>query len=168
MCAAQFVTVLEANIFAKINALVNVTITKVTSGSAIVENTVAFTSSDDAAAKAGQAALFQSLQARDTSVFGATFGSVGVSSVTQGTTANPGKSFYGCVDINYMNALDMCQAFSQYCLHTCSCCSVACEANDGFAVAGLGSGHSSAATTAGVTGCIVAAAALAAVLPGSF
>ena len=87
----QFVTVLEANIFAKINALVNVTITKVTTGSAIVENTVAFTSSDSASAAAGRSALFQTLQSGDTTIFGTTFGSVAVSNVTQGTADNPGK-----------------------------------------------------------------------------
>ena len=87
----QFVRVVQANIYAKINALVNVTITKVTTGSAIVENSVAFTSSDNSAAEAGRTALFQTLSSGDTSVFGTTFGSVAVSNVTQTTTTNPSK-----------------------------------------------------------------------------
>ena len=88
----QFINVLESNIYAKINALVNVTITQVTSGSAVVENTVAFTSSDSSAAAAGRSALFQTLSAGDTTIFGSSFGTVIVSNVQQGNATNPSES----------------------------------------------------------------------------
>ena len=44
----QFIDTLEANIFAKIDAVVNVTITNVALGSIKVTNSVAFTSSNSA------------------------------------------------------------------------------------------------------------------------
>lgn len=82
--------VLEANIFSKINALVNVTITKVVAGSISVTNSAAFTSSDSAAALAGQSALADVLSSGDvSSIFGTTFGSVTVSGVTEGNVTNP-------------------------------------------------------------------------------
>ncbi|KAL0036552.1 hypothetical protein WJX77_012565 [Trebouxia sp. C0004] len=81
----RFINVLESNIYTKIHALVNVTITKVTSGSAVVDNTVAFTSSDSSAAAAGRSALFQILSAGDTSIFGSSFAlASGASAVTPG------------------------------------------------------------------------------------
>ncbi len=81
----QFVETLETNIFAKINALVNVTIAKVVLGSVSVTDSVAFTSADNQAALAGQGALAAVLQSGDvSSIFGTTFGTVAVSNVTQG------------------------------------------------------------------------------------
>ena len=89
----QFVATLETNIFAKINALVNVTITKVVMGSISVTNSVAFTGADSAAALAGQSALAQVLSSTDaSSLFGTTFGSVTVSNVAQTNATNPSRS----------------------------------------------------------------------------
>ena len=93
---------LEANIFAQIDALVNVTISKVVLGSVSVSNSVAFTSSDSAAAQSGQSALALVLQSGDvSSIYGDTFGSVTVSNVTQGNATNPSKSehasYGGCL-----------------------------------------------------------------------
>ena len=87
---------MEANIFAKINAIVNVTVTKVVLGSISVTNTVAFTSGNTADALAGQRALVTTLSSGDTTVFGTTFGSVAVSNVTQGNTTNPSKCYWCC------------------------------------------------------------------------
>lgn len=87
---------MEANIFAKINAVVNVTVTKVVLGSISVTNTVAFTSDNTADALAGQSALVATLSSGDTTIFGTTFGSVAVSNVTQGSTSNPSKSHWCC------------------------------------------------------------------------
>ena len=83
---------LEANIFAKINALVNVTITNVVAGSVQVTNSVAFTGANSAAALAGQSALAAVLNSGDVSdIFGTTFGSVTVSGVALGTASNPSE-----------------------------------------------------------------------------
>lgn len=83
---------LEANIFAKISAIVNVTISKVVMGSISVTNLVAFTSANIAEALADQSALAATFLSGDTTIFGTTFGSVVVSNVTQGNTTNPSES----------------------------------------------------------------------------
>lgn len=87
---------MEADIFAKINAIVNVTVSKVVLGSISVTNTVAFTSGNTADALAGQRALVTTLSSGDTTMFGTTFGSVAVSNVTQGNTTNPSKCYWCC------------------------------------------------------------------------
>lgn len=88
----QFVDTLEANIYAKINALVNVTITNVVAGSIQVTNSVAFTSGNAAAALAGQSALAAVLTSGDVSdIFGTSFGSVTVTGVALGTATNPSE-----------------------------------------------------------------------------
>lgn len=93
-CVLQFVVTLEANIFAKISAIVNVTITKVVLGSVSVTNSVAFTSADSVEAVAGQSALAATLSSGDTTIFGTSFGSVVVSNVTEGNSTNPSESCY--------------------------------------------------------------------------
>ena len=93
-CTLQFISTLEANIFAKIDAIVNVSITKVVTGSAVVMNSVAFTGADSSAASAEQTALYQTLASGDTTIFGTSFGSVVVSNITQGNTTNPSKSAF--------------------------------------------------------------------------
>ena len=106
-CVLQFVRVLEANIFSKINALVNVTITKVVAGSISVTNSAAFTSSDSAAALAGQSALADVLSSGDvSSIFGTTFGSVTVSGITKGTVTNPST----CAHMQHIALLVICCA----------------------------------------------------------
>ena len=91
----QFVTTLEANIYAKIDALVNVTITNIAPGSIKVTNSVAFTSSNNAAALAGQSALASVLNSGDVSgIFGTSFGSVTVSSVALGPASNPSECLH--------------------------------------------------------------------------
>lgn len=91
MALLQFVTTLEASIFAKIDAIVNVTITQVVDGSAVVSNTIAFTGVDSTAALAESTALTQTLSNGDYSIFGTSFGSVAVSDITQGNATNPSK-----------------------------------------------------------------------------
>lgn len=91
---------LEANIFAKINALVNITITKVVQGSVSVTNSAAFTASDSADALAGQSALADVLSSGDvSSIFGDSFGTVTVSGVTKGNATNPSKCCCTLADI---------------------------------------------------------------------
>lgn len=88
----QFVETLETNIFAKIDALVNVTVTKVVLGSISVSNTVAFTGADSQAALAGQGALAAVLQSGDvSSIFGSSFGTVAVSAVVKANATNPSE-----------------------------------------------------------------------------
>ena len=83
---------LETNIFAKINAVVNVTITNVAAGSIQVTNSVAFTGANSAAALAGQSALAAVLSSGDVSdLFGTSFGNVEVSGVTLATASNPSE-----------------------------------------------------------------------------
>lgn len=91
VCTLQFIATLQAAILAKISAVVNVTISKVESGSAIVYNSVAFTSADSAAALADRTALYTDLTAGDVSLFGSSFGTVTVSNVAQANTTNPSK-----------------------------------------------------------------------------
>jgi len=71
---------------------VNVTIANVVSGSAIVTNSVAFTSAGSSAALAGRTALYQTLTAGDTTIFGSSFGTVTVSNVTEGNATNPSEN----------------------------------------------------------------------------
>ena len=89
----QFVTTLEANILTQINAITNVTVTKVVAGSIRVSHSVAFTGADSSAAVAGQGALATLLSSSNgvRSIFGSTFGTVAVSNVTQTNTTNPSK-----------------------------------------------------------------------------
>ena len=88
----QFIGLVEANVYAKINAITNVTVDKVTMGSINVAHTFAFTGADSSAANAGQSALAQVLQSGDvTGIFGSSFGEVTVSNVTTGNSTNPSK-----------------------------------------------------------------------------
>ena len=91
MSVLQFIATMEANILAKIDAIVNVTITQVVSGSAVVTNSVAFTGADSTAASAERTALYQTLSSGDTTVFGTSFGTVAVSNVTEGNANNPSR-----------------------------------------------------------------------------
>ncbi|DBA98451.1 hypothetical protein WJX82_008491 [Trebouxia sp. C0006] len=84
---------LEANIFAKINAVVNVSITKLVT---VVTNSAGSIGADSAArcqasnaASAEQTALYQTLASGGTTIFGTSFGSVLVSNITQGIATNP-------------------------------------------------------------------------------
>ena len=90
-CVLQFISTLEANIFSEINALTNVTITKVVAGSISVTNSISFTAAYLSAAVAGQSALATLLSSGINTVFGRTFGSVSVSNITQTNTTNPGE-----------------------------------------------------------------------------
>lgn len=94
----QFVDTLEANIFASLKTVANVTITKVTLGSVNVENSVAFTASNGDAATAGQAAFAKLLASPDGvgSVYGTTFGNVAVSNVQQANATNPSEFLLLC------------------------------------------------------------------------
>lgn len=109
MCTLQFISTLEANVFAKIDAIVNVSITKVVTGSAVVTNSVAFTGSDSNAASAEQTALYQTLTSGDTTIFGTSFGRVVVSNITQGNATNPSKTAFHLV----------CMSHAACCLTTC-------------------------------------------------
>ncbi len=92
-CTLQFIATLESNILAAIQQLVNVTITKVVSGSISVSTSIAFTTADAAAAVEGQSALATVLQSNDvSSIFGDSFGTVTVTGVSKGNTANPSKT----------------------------------------------------------------------------
>ena len=88
----QFINTLEENIFAKINAVVNVTIDKVTMGSVLVANTVAFTGANAAGAIAGQDALSKVMTSGDvSSIFGDSFGTVTVTEVKSIDATNPSE-----------------------------------------------------------------------------
>jgi hypothetical protein len=89
---------LEANIFAKINAVVNVSITKLVT---VVTNSAGSIGADSAArcqasnaASAEQTALYQTLASGGTTIFGTSFGSVLVSNITQGIATNPSKTAF--------------------------------------------------------------------------
>jgi hypothetical protein len=84
----QFIATLESNILAAIQQLVNVTITKVVSGSISVSSSIAFTTA--AAALEGQSAQAAVLQSNDvSSIFGDSFGTVTVTGVSKGSTTSP-------------------------------------------------------------------------------
>lgn len=86
----QFIATLESNILAAIQQLVNVTITKVVSGSISVSSSIAFTTADAAAALEGQSAQAAVLQSNDvSSIFGDSFGTVTVTGVSKGSTTSP-------------------------------------------------------------------------------
>ena len=87
---------MEENILAELNAVVVVSIIKVTPGSILVANSVAFIEADLEGAKANQDALTSFLQSADgdmlKSIYGTSFDAVTVSDVKQTTTPNPGDS----------------------------------------------------------------------------
>lgn len=78
---------MEATIFAKLRAISNVTITKVSPGSISVANSVAFTEADNDMAETNQGAFATLLGSPDgaVAVYGTTFGAVSVSNVTKAT-----------------------------------------------------------------------------------
>ena len=84
---------MEATIFAKLRAISNVTITKVSPGSISVANSVAFTEADNDMAETNQGAFATLLGSPDgaVAVYGTTFRAVSVSNVTKATAPNPGK-----------------------------------------------------------------------------
>ena len=96
VCCVQFISTLEANILAKLNAVTNVTINKVTPGSVNVDNSIKFTGADSSAAMAGQsslAALLADSSANGVgSIYGTSFGNVVVANVTQTNSTNPSES----------------------------------------------------------------------------
>ena len=94
ICLLQFISTLEANILAKLNAIVDVTVDKVTAGSVMVANTVAFTDANSASATAAQDNLATVLNSGDvSSIFGDSFGPVTVTNVAPTTSSNPSKLF---------------------------------------------------------------------------
>lgn len=86
---------MEATILAKLRAVSNVSITRVSPGSITVANSVAFTEADNDMATAHQNAFATLLGSADgaASVYGTTFGAVTVSNVTKATAPNPGELF---------------------------------------------------------------------------
>lgn len=88
---------MEANIFATLRVVANVTINNVTPGSIKVDNSVAFTGADAAAAATAQtqfALLIDPKNANSlSSIYGTSFGTVTVSGVTKTNSTNPSKCF---------------------------------------------------------------------------
>lgn len=83
---------IQKNILTTFKVVSNCTVTKVVKGSVLVDNTVAFTGTDQAAARDAQAAVATALRnPTDTSVFGNTYGSIDVSGVSTPDAANPSK-----------------------------------------------------------------------------
>lgn len=82
---------IQKNILTTFKVVSNCTVTKVVKGSVLVDNTVAFTGTDQAAARDAQAAVATALRNADTSVFGNTYGSIDVSGVSTPDEANPSK-----------------------------------------------------------------------------
>ena len=84
---------LQANIFAELHVLSNVTITKVTPGSINVANSVAFTGRDSDSAAAGSAAYANLMTSDDgiMAIYGTTFGTVTVSDIKLTNTTNPSE-----------------------------------------------------------------------------
>lgn len=93
----QFVNTMEANIFATLSVVANMTINNVTPGSIQVDNSVAFTGADAAAATTAQrqfALLVDPKNANSlSSIYGTSFGTVTVSGVTLTNSTNPSKCF---------------------------------------------------------------------------
>ena len=93
----QFVSTMEANILATLSVVANVTINNVTPGSIKVDNSVAFTGADAAAAATAQRqfALLVDPKNADSlsSIYGTSFGTVTVSGVTLTNSTNPSKCF---------------------------------------------------------------------------
>ena len=115
----QFILTLQTNIRAKVSAIVNINIDKVTAGSVLVTNTATFTDANSDTATAGQSALAEVLQSGDvTGIFGTQYGDVSVSNVMTPYAGNPSKS-------------NACCFFESWCwpqsrqtiLHRC-CCTV--------------------------------------------
>ena len=91
----QFILTLQTNIRAKINAIVDVNIDKVTSGSEsiLVRNTATFTDANSDTAKAGQSALEQVYKSRSVAdIFGTQYGAVTVTDISTDYAANPSKT----------------------------------------------------------------------------
>lgn len=91
---AAFCKVVQDQILANFKVVSNCTVTNVKPGSVNVDNTIAFTGSDAAAAKAAQTAVAAKLTSDPTgsSVFGTTYGAIEVSAVSQPDLANPTTS----------------------------------------------------------------------------
>ena len=89
----QFVNTLEANIYASLGAVANVTIDSVTAGSIVVSDTIAFTGSDAEAASKARDTLVTTLSSADGvgTIFGTSFGDVAVSSIQTADVPNPSK-----------------------------------------------------------------------------
>lgn len=91
----QFILTLQTNIRAKINAIVDVNIDKVTSGSEsiLVRNTATFTDANSDTAKAGQSALEQVYKSGSVAdIFGTQYGAVTVTDISTDYAANPSKN----------------------------------------------------------------------------
>lgn len=89
----QFILTLQTNIRAKVSAIVNVNIDKVTAGSVLVTNTATFTDANSDTATAGQTALAQVLKSGDlTGIFGTQYGDVTVNGVNTLNAGNPSRS----------------------------------------------------------------------------
>ena len=89
----QFINTLQANIFANLRVVSNVTINSVVKGSVVVDNTIALTGADSSAAVAAQTQLVALLQSRDgvSSVYGSDYGTVTVASVQTVSAPNNSK-----------------------------------------------------------------------------
>lgn len=90
----QFVEALEANILKLLDVLANVTIDSVVASSVSVADTISFTGADSTAATEARDALVTALSSGDTSIFGTSFGTVTVSSVSSTNSTNTGKLCY--------------------------------------------------------------------------
>lgn len=78
---------------AEIKAVVSVVITQIVPGSVKVSSSIVFTGADSTAALAGASAVAAVLASGSVStIVGTSFGTVAVSSVTQGNATNPSKS----------------------------------------------------------------------------
>ena len=86
----QFVTTLEASILKLLDVLANVTVDSVVAGSVTVDDTISFSGADSTAATEARDALVTALSSGDTSIFGTTFGTVTVSSVSSTNSTNTG------------------------------------------------------------------------------
>ncbi|DBA99980.1 TPA: hypothetical protein ACH3X1_013851 [Trebouxia sp. C0004] len=84
----RFITALEANILQMLDVLANVTIDSVVASSVSVTDTISFTGADSTAAAEARDALVTALTSGDTSIFGTSFGSVTVSSVSSTNSTN--------------------------------------------------------------------------------
>lgn len=86
----QFINTLQANILANLGVVSNVTVNSVTKGSVLVDNTVAFTGTDQSAAATAQTKLASLLGSPTgiSSVYGTGYGTVTVASITPENTAS--------------------------------------------------------------------------------
>lgn len=90
----QYCATIQDNILTSYGVVSNCTVGTLSAGSVIVPTTVAFTGADSAKATTAQSAFAAALIAKDTSVFGSSYGTVSVASVQKGTAANPEGNHY--------------------------------------------------------------------------